>query len=147
MIIQLFNTSDSNNTINKTLTDKTEFTIKFKGQADIINPVVKLQSKTPILFNYGYIPDFKRYYFINNIIIEPNEIYTLELNVDVLESFKNDILNCYGYIKQSNNINKYYNAGYETEERKETEIFKGNVTIGNKENPTLIVTTIGGVEQ
>lgn len=145
MIIKLFNTSDSNNTINKTLTNETEFNIKFKGQADIINPVVKLQSETPILFNYGYIPDFKRYYFINNIVIEPNEIYRLELNVDVLESFKTDILTCYGYIKQSNNINEYYNAGYETEERKETEIFKGDVTIGDTENPTLIVTTIGGV--
>ena len=145
MIIKLFNTSDSNNTINKTLTNETEFNIKFKGQADILNPVVKLQSETPILFNYGYIPDFKRYYFINNIVIEPKEIYRLELNVDVLESFKDDILNCYGYITQSNKINEYYNAGYETEERKETEIFKGDVTIGDTENPTLIVTTIGGV--
>lgn len=145
MIVKLYNTKDSNNTINKTLTDETEFKIMFKGQADIINPVVKLKSKTPILFNYGYIPDFKRYYFINNIIIEPNGIYTLELNVDVLESFKDDILNCYGYIKQSNNINEYYNAGYETEERKETEIFKGDVTLGNSETPTLIVTTIGGI--
>lgn len=145
MIIQLFNTSDSNNTINKTLTDETEFKIKFKGQADIINPIVKLKSKDPILFNYGYIPDFKRYYFINNIVIEPNGIYTLKLNVDVLESFKDDILNCYGYIKQSNNINKYYNAGYENEERKETEIFKGDVTVGKSETPTLIVTTIGGI--
>ena len=145
MIIKLFNTSDSNNTINKSLTDKTEYNIKFKGQADILNPVVKLQSETPILFNYGYIPDFKRYYFINNIVIEPNGIYTIELNVDVLESFKTEILNCYGYITQSNKINEYYNAGYETEERKETEIFKGNVTVGQNENPTLIVTTIGGV--
>lgn len=145
MIIQLFNTSDSNNTINKSLTDVTEFEIRFKGQADILNPIVKLQSESPILFNYGYIPDFKRYYFINNITIEPNGIYTLELNVDVLESFKDDILNCYGYIKQSNNINEYYNAGYESEERKETEIFKGDVTIGNSETPTLIVTTIGSI--
>ena len=145
MIIKLFNTSDSNNTINKTLTNETEFSIKFKSQADIIHPVVKLQSEVPILFNYGYIADFKRYYFINNVVIEPNGIYRLELNVDVLESFKDDILNCYGYIKQSNNINGYYNAGYESEERKETEIFKGNVTVANIENPTLIVTTIGGI--
>lgn len=143
MIIKLFNTSDSNNTINKTLTNETEFNIKFKGQADIINPVVKLQSETPILFNYGYIPDFKRYYFINNIVIEPNEIYRLELNVDVLESFKTDILTCYGYIKQSNNINEYYNAGYETEERKETEIFKGDVTIDRNKRTNVLV-TIGG---
>ena len=142
MIIQLFNTSDSNNTINKTLTDKTEFKIKFKGQADILNPVIKLQSKTPILFNYGYIPDFKRYYFINNIIIEPNEIYSLELNVDVLESFKDDIMECDGFISRQEKINKYYNVNYGTEERKEIDVYNSEYSIEYENNN--IMNTIGG---
>lgn len=144
MEIKLYNTKSENNTINKTLENETSFTIRFKGVADIKNPVVILNSSTFLNFNYAYIPDFKRYYFIENIEIQPNNIYTLKLTVDVLESFKTDILNSNGFISRQTEINNYYNTEYESEIKKQVDIYKSNVTI-DLNAKTKILVTIGGV--
>lgn len=144
MVIKLYKTTDTNNTINKTLSNETEYTIKFKGVADIKNPVVLLTSETFLNFNYAYIPDFERFYFINNIEINPNKIYTLNLSVDVLESFKNDILSSKGMITKQTNINNYYNDSYESEIKKQVDIYKSTVTF-DLESKDKVLVTIGGV--
>lgn len=144
MVIKLYKTTDTNNTINKTLTNETEYTIKFKGIADIKNPVVLLTSESFLNFNYAYIPDFERFYFINNIEINPNKIYTLNLSVDVLESFKNDILASKGMITKQTNINNYYNDSYESEIKKQVDIYKSTVTF-DLESKDKVLVTIGGV--
>lgn len=144
MVIKLYKITDTNNTINKTLTNETEYAIKFKGIADIKNPVVLLTSETFLNFNYAYIPDFERFYFINNIEINPNKIYTLNLSVDVLESFKNDILSSKGMITKQTNINNYYNDSYESEIKKQVDIYKSNVTF-DLESKDKVLVTIGGI--
>ena len=39
-------------------------------------------------FNYAYITEFKRYYYINDIVVENNRLFRLNMSVDVLMSFK-----------------------------------------------------------
>ena len=144
MIMKMYNTSDSNNTINKTFSNETEFNIKLKGDTSITRPIVVLHSDSIILFNYAYIPEFNRYYFIDKIELFPNGIYNISLKVDVLESFKNDIKNSKGLISKQTNINNYYNDGYESEIKKEVDLYKSNVTFElNKKEKVLV--TIGGV--
>ncbi len=144
MIIKLYNTNSTNNTIGKILTNETEYNIKFKGIADIKKPIVIINSETFLNFNYAYISDFNRYYFIENIEIQPNNIYTLNLNVDVLESFKNDILASKGMITKQTNINNYYNDNYESEIKKQVDIYKSDVVFDLSKNDMVLV-TIGGV--
>lgn len=144
MIMKMYNTSDSNNTINKTLSNETEYEIKLKCETDIKTPVVVLHSDSIILFNYAYIPEFNRYYFIDKIELFPNGIYNISLKVDVLESFKNDIKSSRGLISKQTNINNYYNDSYESEIKKEVDLYKSNVTFDlNKKEKVLV--TIGGV--
>ena len=144
MEIKLYNTKNENNTINKTLENETVYNIRFKDIADVKKPVVILNSSTFLNFNYAYIPDFKRYYFIENIEIQPNNIYKLSLSVDVLESFKNDILNSNGFISRQTDINNYYNTEYASEIKKQVDIYKSNVTI-DLDTKTKILVTIGGI--
>lgn len=144
MIMRMYNTSDSNNTINKTLANETEFNIKLKGDTSITQPVVVLHSNNIILFNYAYIPEFNRYYFVDKIELFPNGIYNITLKVDVLESFKNDIKNSYGMISKQTNINNYYNDGYESEIKKEVDLYRSNITF-NLDTKEKILVTIGGV--
>lgn len=145
MIMKMYNTSDSNNTINKTLSNETEYEIKLKGETDIKTPVVVLHSDSIILFNYAYIPEFNRYYFIDKIELFPNGIYNISLKVDVLESFKAEILASSGFInQQTKNVNKYYNSNYQSEVRKEVDLYKSDVTIPTDVKETILV-TIGGV--
>lgn len=139
MIVELYNTKDSNNVINKTKTDLTSYDIKFKDVADIQNPTIILRSETPIKNNYAYIPDFDRYYFIDSISIQPNKIYHLNLTVDVLESFKDDILNSMGTIIRKENSNKYYDNDYMNEIRKEHIIYKSDVQLELENNILMVV--------
>ena len=52
-------------------------------------------------FNYVYIPNFGRYYFIDNIVSYRNGVWTLSLSVDVLMSFKEQILQCEAFITRN----------------------------------------------
>ena len=145
MLMKMYDTKSSNNTINKVLENEHEFDIKFKDKTDIVNPVVILHSSTLILSNYAYIPDFHRYYFVDKIELFPNSVYNITLRCDVLESFKDDILASSGFInQQSQNVNKYYNSNYQSEVRKEVDLYKSNVTIPVDVKSTILV-TIGGV--
>lgn len=143
MLMKLYTTKTPNNTIGKVLENETEYNIKFKSQADRTKPVVVLMSETMIDFNYAYIPDFNRYYFVESIEITPNKIYNISLRCDVLESFKNDILESSGFVNQQTTPNKYYNSDYQTEIKKEVDVIKSNVTLDTTKSPILV--TIGGV--
>lgn len=143
MLMKLYTTKTPNNTIGKVLENETEYNIKFKAQADRTKPVVVLMSETMIDFNYAYIPDFNRYYFVESIEVTPNKIYNISLRCDVLESFKNDILESSGFVNQQTITNKYYNSDYQTEIKKEVDVIKSNVTLDTTKSTILV--TIGGV--
>lgn len=143
MLMKLYTTKTPNNTIGKVLENETEYNIKFKSQADRTKPVVVLMSQTMIDFNYAYIPDFNRYYFVESIEVTPNKIYNISLRCDVLESFKNDILESSGFVNQQTTPNKYYNSDYQTEIKKEVDVIKSNVTLDTTKSTILVA--IGGV--
>lgn len=143
MLMKLYTTKTPNNTIGKVLENETEYNIKFKAQADRTKPVVVLMSEIMIDFNYAYIPDFNRYYFVESIEVTPNKIYNISLRCDVLESFKNDILESSGFVNQQTTPNKYYNSDYQTEIKKEVDVIKSNVTLDTTKSTILV--TIGGV--
>lgn len=145
MLMKMYDTKSSNNVINKVLENEHKFDIKFKDKTDIVNPVVILHSATLILSNYAYIPDFNRYYFVDKIELFPNSVYHITLRCDVLESFKDEILASSGFInQQTKNVNKYYNSNYQSEVRKEVDLYKSDVTISTDVKTTILV-TIGGV--
>lgn len=143
MLMKLYTTKTPNNTIGKVLENETEYNIKFKTKADRTKPVVVLMSETMIDFNYAYIPDFNRYYFVESIEVTPNKIYNISLRCDVLESFKNDILKSSGFVNQQTTTNKYYNSDYQTEIKKEVDVIKSDVTLDTTKSTILV--TIGGV--
>ena len=95
MQLYLYKTRDSNRVLNKTLTNEAVLNINLKRDTDIVRPKIPL-AKTGGLdlktFNYAYIPDLNRYYFINNIESINNNVDVLLLEVDVLETYKADIL-------------------------------------------------------
>lgn len=71
---------------------------------DIINPVIILEVDqtfaSVISFNYIYIQDLKRYYYVNNIEIMSNGYIKIQCHVDVLKTYSNDILGSTQYIKR-----------------------------------------------
>ena len=138
MILKLYNTSDSNNTIGKTLQDEETYDITFKDTFDILSPVILLKSSTPILKNYAYLPELARYYFITSTQVQPNKIYRLYLECDVLESFKADILASKGLVTRAGEGNRFFDGGLYSEVRKEVQIIHSDSEIEKEQNIILV---------
>lgn len=95
MTIQLCNTTDENNVINKTIATVDTVTATIKSNSSIINPTLILEYKVPLIgVNYVFIPDWNRYYFVKDMIVTTGGRYEIDLSVDVLQSFKDKILKC-----------------------------------------------------
>lgn len=92
MTIDLMLNSSEKNKINKTLSTVDSLEGSLKEPSSIINPEITIQRSDPTGFNYCYIPEFGRYYFVMNVTVIHSNIMRLSLSVDVLESFKNEIL-------------------------------------------------------
>jgi hypothetical protein len=100
--------------MDKVLYHNADITGTLREDCSIINPVIKLENMTATQLkecNYCYIPDFGRYYYINNIVCK-NKLYELTMHVDVLMSFKDGIrANDAVISRQENNYNLYLQDG------------------------------------
>ena len=87
MNILLYKTTNANNDLNKTISDKVELVGALRDVSSIIAPSILIQSN-PIGYNYAYIPEFGRYYYIKNITAFRNGAYIVDLKCDVLMSIR-----------------------------------------------------------
>lgn len=88
MKINMYYNSSEPKKIGKSLNNSVEFNGNLRDESGIVNPVIMVKSKNPSSYNYCYIPEFKRYYFINEMVSVRNGLWRLSLHCDVLESFK-----------------------------------------------------------
>ena len=108
MDITLYNNSSENNRLNKNLKQITTLSGSLKDKTDIINPIIDFSISDISEINYAYIPDFHRYYFIQDIVNNYNNQYTFYMHVDVLMSNMSSLLSCKGITNISTNqFNKY----------------------------------------
>ena len=102
MEVQFFYNVSDPRCINKNLIEGDTFEGQARDQISIMNPVVTFDTEDIIKYNYAYIPEFERYYSIDNIVAYRNNLYEVTMSVDVLMSFRRDILSCVAVVdKQS----------------------------------------------
>ena len=93
MDIVTYTSTNDNNYINKKLTNSATISnVTLKNSTDYVNPNLLIQSDS-ISFNYVYIEKFGRYYFVREITAMKNNIWSVQLHVDVLMSFRSQIKN------------------------------------------------------
>ena len=79
--------------IGKSLSSGSDFTCELKDDTSILNPKIKIYSTSNLSgFNYMYISEFGRYYYINDISSPRNNEWDISAHVDVLETYKDAIL-------------------------------------------------------
>lgn len=112
MDIKIYKCNNRNNDVNKTLNDEIVIeNARLLDSVDILNPQIRLGNLTDINeyidYNYLYIPKFKRYYFISNIVFDRG-FCILQCGIDVLYTYKDRILNSTQLVtRQENHYNKF----------------------------------------
>lgn len=143
MELILYKTNSDKNVINKELTEPTSLDIKLKRDELMESPRISCNRFEGIQdYNYAYIPSFERYYFIVDIEVLNKKIVRLRLNTDVLETYKNDILNSMVRVSVAE-IDSYVDV----ELNHDVRVNINKLMLENsdfKDSESYILTTIGG---
>lgn len=94
------------NAVNKTLQENEEYTGVLNATFNVLTPVVRFRTRTPVSFNYVYIESLNRYYFVSELN-QDGDICTVRLRVDVLQTYKEKILASSATLTKGTNVNKY----------------------------------------
>lgn len=140
MKVTLYKTTDQNNTINKKLTDPLEININLKRSEDQERPRLLLKNDNDKYngYNYAYIDFFKRYYFVESTSNNNDRIIELQLETDVLETYKDDILET-----NAENIT-YYSSSENLDIRKNEDIYSSNIALPETNSMVIVTTGSGG---
>lgn len=95
--------------IGKYLVSGSVLSCALKDNTSILDPVLIVRSSdTFYTYNYMHIPEFHRYYFIDDIRSVHNIEWEIHGHIDVLETYKNEILSNTAVIRrQENKFNLY----------------------------------------
>lgn len=110
--------------------------------------VIEIQKTNPLLshYNYMYISEFDRYYYITDIINVSANRWEIHAHVDVLYSYREEILKCRAIIDKAeseNAANLYLDDGsFVMDSRKYNEIKA--FSSGFNDNGSYILICAGG---
>ena len=142
MEIQLYKNNSSNNTMTKSLTPVTTISGTLKDECSIIDPEILVAGTSQFInANYAYIPEFHRYYYINNITIVKNGLYRLSLHSDVLMSFKDSIKGMNAIVaRSSDNSNMYIiDTKMKTLQYNNYNVYASNKSFDSSLTPYIVV--------
>lgn len=151
MIVKLYKTNSDPRDVDKILYSEISVDAMLKGECSVTNPLLMLQKGSHGFFagyNYLYIPELGRYYFIDNIAFLPGNYIDISTHVDVLMSFKTQIRGINAFIERQEYVfNPYMNDNL-------TPIAQGSIIdvldvgqVGNNTNVrNIYLTCVGGVE-
>lgn len=95
--------------IGKTLSEGLSFDVELKAGTSILRPTLLLASPSSLVgYNYMYVSEFGRYYFIDDIKSVRNGQWEISAHVDVLETYKTAILANSAVIKRQQNLYNLY---------------------------------------
>lgn len=111
MRVVFYNCKDAKNVLNKNPGEAVLSASQvnpYEG-CSIVNPMLIMTHSVDLTrCNYAYIPDFNRYYFINNIELDTGQRAIISMSVDVLMSFKEEIKNVPMTAERSSNVPNSY---------------------------------------
>ena len=144
MELNLYKCSDGDNVINKTLTEKLTININLKRDVDIINPVLILRGNASLViqgFNYCRIPALNRNYFIRDITNISADLWSVNCECDVIETYKADIMASNARYYRNLKTGDYVQGNIDFSEVKQISEHASDKGLGD--DTAIILTTVG----
>lgn len=103
-VVLYVNKSDKRK-LEKELIEVANIDCKIKDDCSILNPtlIIKIDS---VDYNYAYIPEFNRYYYIDDIVTLNSRLKEISCSVDVRQSYREQLRNTSAIIARNE---RYYN--------------------------------------
>lgn len=151
MEINLYENTSENYVVSKNITIKESMqNCILKDNTSVENPVILVRANANISgYNYMYIPDFHRYYYIEEIVSVQNGLWELHGHVDVLQTYGNYIKGLTATCKRQENLFNMYldDPEFKTYNKSTvvTKLFSGGTGNLNKSlSYVLVVAGAGG---
>ena len=139
MKLELYKNDSSYNTINKTLTLLTSLTIHLKQHTNLLHTQIIIHNSEQ-LKNLNYAKMLDRCYFVQVQTLNNDKFLLLTLDEDVLETYKQDILNSSQDIIRKSAAGNVKQTNISTDT--ETETFKSDKGLDGK-GYEIILQTVG----
>lgn len=149
MNIVLYLNASEPNVVAKVITVVATLTGSLREPSSVTNPVIRIEMGNPVEANYVHIPDFNRYYYIDDIVSLRTNLWELHLKVDVLMSFASSIKNSLAVVEETSlegdeRVNSYVsNDSFARLVKDKTDIIQ--FPDGFNEQPYFILITAGGI--
>lgn len=143
MNLYLYQITDDPLVFPKTLPAGTTVTGTIREDAvDLMRPEIMVTGAPSAGYNYAYIPDFGRYYFVDPPVTIRTGLVKLPMRVDVLQSFADQIVDAPVIVERSSNK---YNLDIADPERKFYQDRSNQyITIGDVGAPAnIVMVTVG----
>ena len=148
MEIKLYKTSSPRKKLVKELSDGITLTGTLRGQSSVMSPSLQIQDIAVIGYNYCYIPDVGRYYYINGINALRANLFELSLGIDVLMTYAEAIRKNAAIVDKVQNFGAAYNyindGSFVNSNRMKQDIV--NFPHGFNADGEYILITAGGME-
>lgn len=144
MIINLCETKDGDNVINKDFKIIKELDINIRNNFNFNSPIliIKIEDNNLLDCNYLTIPDFNLKYFIREINNKFGRVYELVCELDLLETYKEVIMGSkYEYLRQIKN-GDYVNIN--PDYLIKTVSSKIDCLVNVEQEQSIIISTLGG---
>ncbi|MBR0282933.1 MAG: hypothetical protein IJQ81_15335 [Oscillibacter sp.] len=93
MQIRFFHSPEDTRKVRKRLQAGDTLEGELTDETSVISPILLVNAATMPRWNYCYIPDFHRYYFVSPPESVANGLWRVSMQVDTLMTFQGDILN------------------------------------------------------
>lgn len=143
MEIKLYNCKSSQNQISKYLENEITINGTIRTELSEMTPSIMLEMDILPKYNYCYITSTDKYYYVSNVTAISNKMYRLDLQEDVLMTYKKEILNLNAIVSRSS-YGDLYIDGDNIQPTSQSATTVINFKSGFSTNPHNIIITAGG---
>lgn len=105
--IDFYNYDRKTYTVNKILGEPVTLSGVFWDKVNVMTPVINVKLNQVFTFNYCYIRELNRYYYVVGFDIVDADTWTVRLSIDVLKTYEADIMAATATIEDRDNADKF----------------------------------------
>lgn len=143
LFITLYKNKSPNNVLDKKIEKMAEISGYCREETNVQSPRFLIEADLKNA-NYCYIPQFCRYYYIKSSSKYNDKLTRIDLDCDVLMSFKESIKTMRIIVERQIAYNKYVNDNYTVELKEEIERKDFDKLPAREEREIVMINTKGG---